>query len=201
MAGVDDGLVRQCAKTIERALELCAVGKREIRTPHGAGKQAISNEGDAVSVYRDVSRRMARHVDHGELQRSHIEHVTVSELAIGRRGLVNAKAENHRVLRSAIVDRALARVKVNGHSGFADDTRNPADMVHVGVGQPNGIELSPIVSNRREKTVCLFTRIDQDRAPRCVINDEVRVLLERANGKSSDDHTAYPPLEVSSGSS
>jgi hypothetical protein len=201
VARVHDGLVRQRTETLERTLELRAVGKRKISSPNRSGKETITNESDSVSVYRDVSGRMARNMDHRELQRSDVEHVSVSKLAIGRWGLLDPKAKNHRVLSGTVVNRTLARVKIDGDRRLANDARDSANVVHVGMCQPNRIELGPVFSDSREKTLRFLTGIDQDSPPGRVINDEVRVLLQRSNGERPDDHTAYPPLEVSSGSS
>jgi hypothetical protein len=201
VTGIDDGLVRQGAKAFERPLKLRAVGKRKVGASHRTGEETIANEGDTIPVYRDVSRRVARHVDNGELQRSDVQNVPVRKLAIGSRGLLDAQTKNQRVLSSAVVDRTLAGVEKDGNRLLTNDTRNSAHMVHVRVRQPNGIELGPIFSNRREQAVGFFTRINQDCPTRGVVHNQVRVFLERPYGERSDDHTAYPPLEVSSGSS
>jgi hypothetical protein len=63
-------------------------------------------------------------------------------------------------------------------------------VIHMGVREPDRIELGALVSDGVEETRRLVAGIDQSCPPRRLIDDEIRILLERADGEGADDHTA-----------
>src|SRR5688572_25606533 len=200
VTGIDDRVFRLRANPLQGAFELCTIGEGKVRAAHRAGEQTVAHERDTVTVDRDVARGVSRHVNDGEAERPDVQGVAVGQVMIGRGRLLHAEPEHEPVLCSAIVDGALARVDGDRHRGLTDDSGDGTDVVHVRVGQPDRVELGPIVAHGLEQALWLVAWIDEHRATSGLVDDEICVLLQRAHGQRPNDHTAYPPLDSSCGS-
>src|SRR5205823_7974833 len=88
---------------------------------------------------------------------------------------------------------------VHRHVPDSLDWRNGADVIDVRVRQPDCLDGSARRPHHLDELLRLGTGIDERRASRRRIDDEITVLLERADGTPIDLHAEYPPVPMMSG--
>src|SRR5688500_803592 len=195
VTGMYGDVVRERAGVAgQRFVHVGRIAEREIGTSNRAREQQIAAERDAVAVECHEARRVTRHVHHLKSQRTAAELLTVGELLVRPFGLFELDPVHlRRTRRKPRVVRKIQRMQVHGHVESALDCGYGPDVVDVRVREPDRVERGAGTGDHLHDTVSLVAGVDQHGAGRLIVDEEIAVLLEHADGALVHPHTAYPP--------
>ena len=180
------GLGGKCHDAQEGSTKLRAVAQGQVRPTYGAGKQAIADERDAVTMDRHVSGRMPRGVHHGERQPTQCETLTFDKALRRHFIAIERKPIGRRLKGTGLEDPDVGLVKVDRNREMGSNRPHCADMVEMGVRQPDRTELRLGLFDCGDQLIAIITRVDDCRVTTVAVHDEVRVFLQRP-GLERDD--------------
>src|SRR6185312_7483198 len=176
-------------------LHVCGVRHREIGASDRSREQNIAAQHDAMSVERDVAGTVTRKMKDVERQIPDAENVAVGEILIGWLRLLERHLVRFGEERLRIVNGPIERMKVHRHARkAATDRGDGADVIQMRVRDPDRTKGRAARFDHIQKLVRIGTGIDDDGIAGLLVDDEIRVLLERADGTRQNLHTAYPPV-------
>ena len=188
MAGINDGLRRELGDLFQSSRQLGRIRKWQIGATNRPGEKTIANERDSLAVYDDMPGRMTRRVHHRHLPLSNSYHLTVAELVVGWRGLLEWHSVHLGLSGGRIVQSPLERMEIDRHVPLALYRRDRAHVIDVRVRYPDSLELRSTAIDRIDETITFTTGIDDHRVVSPIIHDQVAVLLKRSDGDGFDFH-------------
>ena len=189
MPGIQRELISERDETRYRGIERFPIAVGQIRAADRAGKQTVPAEDHTVVVERHVSGGVAGHVHDRELLRANAHAIALRQFAIGGRRSIDADAESQRCIHGYFVQRSFQGMHVDRNGMRLQHSRKTTEVIEVRVRQPDALERRARGPQGREDALRLIAGIDQHRAIRRLIDDEVAVLLERPDGQRLDLHT------------
>ena len=131
---------------------------------------------------------VARGEQHVDLEARQLEPLAAPQHLIGLVALVGPDPRERDVAHDVGQHRALDLAHVNGRAGLARHRRDRADVVEVGVGEEDRLDLEAEVTDRRQDAFGLVARIE-DHGPGGVVPacDEA-VLLHRPDREHAHVH-------------
>jgi hypothetical protein len=142
-------------------------------------EEHVTGDRDAVPQERDVARRVAGHVSHGELPRADGEDVAMGQFGVGwsqpRQPL---EAEHRALFRQDVVPAAVGGMEVHPGARRRPDRLDAPDVVDVRVGEPDVAHLKVAMPDRGEDPFVLLAGVDHRGAPRGGIDHEPGILGE-----------------------
>src|SRR4029077_7422612 len=192
------GLRREGRYFLERCSELRGIREGQICSADGSSEQAVANERDSVAVNDHVPRSMSGRVDHSHLRVPNLEPLAIREFLIGSWRLFEWKSVHLRLPRRGFVEAAVERMQIDGHIPFPFNGCDGADVIDVGVGDPDRIEGRARALYRIDESLTLAPRIDYNRAVGAIIHDQIAILLERSDGDGLDVHRCFAAANAAS---
>ena len=133
---------------------------REVGSSNRAGKQDIAAEDHTRRNEADVTGGVTRCVPYLDRHVADPQLVAVPKQSIGFGGRIDLESEKTRLLGKLAVMVEIGWMEQNRRAGSLADRTYAADVVYVGVGQPDRVDRTTPLGRFGEKTIGFLSRID-----------------------------------------
>lgn len=130
---------------------------------------------------------MARGVVHADLVVPETERRRVVEV-VDRRRLLHPDPEHQSLSDGMLVEGQVVAVQVDRRTGRSPGAAHAREVIHVGVGQEDGLDLEPMRPDEVEQLLYLVARVDQDPFAGPLTAEHEAVLVEGWRGAGVEDH-------------
>src|SRR3954468_8442329 len=121
-----------------------------------------------------------------------VEALPIRELAVGHRRLLERNPINLRLPCGCFIEPAIERMEIDGYVPATLDRGDSADVVHMCMSDPDGVQLGGGLIDCFYELVAVAARVDHDCSVGAIVDRQVRILLECADGERHNIQV-YPP--------
>lgn len=171
---------------LNRVHQCGGISAREIGPSHGATEKDIAPENHPGSEEAHAAGGVTGREANFEAVLSQLEHLTGTELSLGRRRGRQAQAQPAAVLGKCIIKRPVQWMEMDGSAGGAMNRAYAHDMIHVRVGKPDTLQLPAVSAEFGQESIGLLAGIDDDGLSRDRISHQVTILHEGAVRQRND---------------
>jgi len=193
MARDDFGFVRQVEQaSMDGVDDLLVISARKVGATDASGEEGVASQHhfERSEVETDGSLGMARRME--DLCRVIFEAdaAVVGEGFVGGRGFGCLDAKPGCLLGHHLKERQISFVQIDGSAGEGFKLECSANVVNVGMGDEDLIELDPEGVEAAVDAGDLIARVDDDGFACFFVGEDCAVALERADRKRFENHEA-----------